>query len=168
MESNSQSAYWETEVLTATPQKMRLMLINRALQLALQAAEQWEADPSQPYVHAVSRCRGILAELASTVNGEASELASQVRQLYAFLLKSLIEADRTRDVNKLSDIVDVLRVERGTWREVCHRMPEAPAGHRMGKAPEVTARTRPATGLLAPDGGCPAAPSDGGKVSFQA
>jgi len=121
---NARDAYLETQVLTATPQRLRLMLIEGAI-LSVNAAQ---ADFAQgndiEAVGRIGRCRDVVAELIAGITAEQTPLARQILSVYMFLYSTLVEAQIGRDPGRLPDILRVLEEERQTWREVCVQMPE--------------------------------------------
>lgn len=165
MEGNAHSIYLETEVLTATPQKLRLMLIEGAVRFATQARQHFEGRRTDQANVAVSRCRAIIAELQSVVRPEMSEVARRVRDLYTFLFKTLIEVQITRDAAKLSGVLEVLQAERETWQQLCRQMSESPSGRDRRTPPEIIAPLPLSPGANPRDGG---PRSGGGDVCFEA
>jgi flagellar protein FliS len=131
MSQSARDQYLETQVTTATPQRLRLMLIEAALRKARSAADAWQAGRSDEGLAAVSQCRDIVAELIAGIRPEQSELAKQVLGIYLFVFSTLIEAQFHRDQQRLRDIVRILEEERQTWHQLCDQMvelPPAPAG----------------------------------------
>jgi flagellar secretion chaperone FliS len=128
MHIDPRDAYLETQVSTATPQKLRLMLIEGAIRFARQGQQAWlENRPDDAFEH-VARCRAIVAELLAGVRVEESSLTRQVAALYGFLFRVLTDAQTHRDPVRLEEVVRVLDEERLTWAAVCEQMPELPAG----------------------------------------
>ena len=89
MYSPSRDAYFETQINTATPQKLRLMLIDGAIRLARQTGEAWERGYAAAGLEALIRCREILGELLAGIRQDDSPLSRQVSSLYVFLLQTL-------------------------------------------------------------------------------
>lgn len=118
--------YLETEVMTAAPQKLQLMLIEAAIRQGKRARELWnEARDNQddPAGDALIRCQQIVTELLCGLNPEQDkELVRRVASIYLFVFRSLTEAHLERDEQKLADALEVLEVERETWREVCQKL----------------------------------------------
>lgn len=125
MEDNSYH-YLESQVMTAAPQKLRLLLIEGAIRHAYQTLELWALNEPERATESLIRCRAIVRELLSGVRIEESELTRKVAAVYLFLLKSLTEAQLKRDSTCVTDTIKVLEVERETWRLVCEKMPNAP------------------------------------------
>ena len=126
MNPSVRDAYIETQVLTATPQRLRLMLIEGALRRLRAAQAAWQAGNASEGVEAVSHCRGIVSELIAGIQPEQTPVAKQVLGIYMFVFSTLVEAQLTRDETRLGDIIRVLEEERTTWQAVCAQMPEPP------------------------------------------
>ena len=127
MHTDPRSSYLESQVLTATPQKLRLMLIEAALGAARQALNCWQEERDTSANIALIRCREIVSELLAAIKPDQSELTRSVAGIYLFLFKSLAEAQLHRDPAKVDEAIHVLEIERDTWRLVCEQMPQAPA-----------------------------------------
>ncbi len=126
MLTDTREIYLETQVQTATPQKLRLMLIEGALRFARRTQAQWRAGDSGGALESLIRARDIVSELISGVQAGASPLAGQVNSLYVYLFSALTEAQQTRDEHQLAGVIRVLEEERETWRQVCEQLPDRP------------------------------------------
>jgi flagellar protein FliS len=127
MESNARDAYLESQVLTATPQRLRLMLIEGAIRFARQAIAFWEQGQADAGTAALHRARRIVSELLSGIRPESSSLSSKVAGVYSFLFRTFSEALPRRDVRRVAEALEVLEVEHETWRLLCGQLPEHPA-----------------------------------------
>lgn len=126
MFASAHHTYLETQITTATPQKLRLMLLDGALRFAHQTADQWQRGEWDSALESLIRCREIVAELLSGVQPDESSLSRQVTGLYVYLLAALTEAQQTRDEHQLAAVVRVLEAERETWRQVCDQVGDRP------------------------------------------
>ncbi len=120
---DSPRQYLESQILTATPQKLRLLLIEGAIRYARQTLELWEQGQYEPAIETLIRCRSIVGELLSGVRIDESDLTRKVAGVYLFLFRCLTEAHMKRDRQRVQDTINVLEVERETWRLVCEMMP---------------------------------------------
>ena len=112
--------YFENQVFTATPQRLRVMLIDGALHYARKAAMHWEQGRNYEAGEAIVGCQRIVTELLRGLRSDiAPDLVANVAALYNFVFRSLIEAGLKRDPGKLGDAVRVLEIDRETWRQVC-------------------------------------------------
>ena len=141
-------SYRETQVLTATPQQLRLMLIEAALHSAHEAQAAWESNKLEPAFEAIVHCRDVVFELLNSIDKDTSALNRKIRGIYAFLYQTLTLANIHRDSQRLQSAIHVLEEERQTWREVCAAMPEPPTGWK-----------RPRTANSFADNNSPAVPS---------
>jgi flagellar protein FliS len=121
-------AYLTSHVMTASPARLRLLLIDGALRQARQAGTAWKSQQFEAAGQAVDRCRDILTELMTSPNADlAPELARQVSGLYAFMFRTLNEASLAHDAQKLADVIRLLEIERETWQIVAAQTAEAAA-----------------------------------------
>jgi flagellar protein FliS len=118
--------YLEAQITTATPQKLRLMLIEGAIRSARRALEDWQANRNDQAIDALIHCREIISELVSGIRLDQGELASQVANVYLFLYRNLAEAQLRRDAGKVEETIEVLELERETWQLVCEKLPGQP------------------------------------------
>ncbi len=147
MTSIARDTYLETQVLTATPQKLRLMLIDGALRFARQTLEFWDDQTRRELrLNALARCYEIVNELYASIRTDSTPVVSKVKAVYRFLFGQLSLVSVSQDPQILQDVIEVLEVERETWRLVCEAMPEDPrSGHGVGRgAEEITAQGMPA------------------------
>ncbi len=122
--SNQPSAqrYLAQEIENASPTRLRLMLIERAVDLAHSLASYPSSAPTDVRMTEQSLLlRDILGELLAGVGKSDLPIAQQVADLYVFLLQHLSVAEETRDPQKWSEIASVLEIEQDTWRSVCAR-----------------------------------------------
>jgi flagellar protein FliS len=142
MSAQACDAYLESLVRTATPQRLRLMLIDGAIRFARQALANWDREEHRTAVYeSIVRCRAIIMELYGSIQQDASPVAKQVASIYLYLFRLLAEAPATHDAQKVREVMGVLEEERETWRQLCEQMPEPPeamAGDRSQQR-EITA-----------------------------
>jgi flagellar protein FliS len=120
------NTYLETQINTATPQKLRLMLIEGAIRYGQQAMAAWEEGRGEDGLSALLRCQAVIAELLGSVREDGTPVTRQVIDIYAFLALELHEAEMNADPQRIAGVVRVLQEDRQTWQELCHHLPEAP------------------------------------------
>jgi len=132
-------AYLETQILTATPQRLRLMLIEGAIRKITAAQTAFGEGDWQKASADLSHCRDIVTELIAGIDPDQTPVAKQVLSVYMFLYSTLVEAQFGRDASRLADILRILEEERETWRAVCDKMPDrpTPANNPSQKAEEL-------------------------------
>jgi len=161
MDQHARDAYLEAQVLTAPPQKLRLMLIDGAIRFARQALRHWEQQQLELAVEALVRCRAIVAELLASIDIEASPLTRRVAALYAFLYRQLTTAHAEHDRRRVEEVIEVLTVDRETWWLLCERLPTPDAALGRGALVETPE-------IIAPRVAFPDAAAPGGNVSLDA
>jgi flagellar protein FliS len=120
------SAYLETQIKTATPQKLRLMLIDAAVRFAEQARQAHLAGDRLLFASSVERSREIVTELLGSIRPDPHPLGDAARALYTFVFQALAQAQLLKDVAKVEDALRVLEEERQTWQKVCELSPDVP------------------------------------------
>lgn len=136
MDKNARDVYLETEIATATAQKLRLTLIEGGLRFARQTLDHWENGCDLEAREACRRCRMVLLELLSSLKTEQSEIASNTADIYLFLIRTVTQAEVDGDPVQIDQVIRVLELERGTWQEICVKFPTETA---VGETREITA-----------------------------
>ncbi|MGY8770513.1 MAG: flagellar export chaperone FliS [Pirellulales bacterium] len=143
MQYDSQDSYLETEILTATPQKLQLLLINGAIRFTLQAKQLKENGDDEQAWESLLRCREIIAEILSGIKHEGNDVIRQVASIYLFLFRELSEIQINDEYEKLAGVAKVLEIERETWSQLCELEPEA-LERPVEEVKEITAADMPA------------------------
>jgi flagellar protein FliS len=123
---NASQTYLETQVTTATPQRLRLMLIEGAIRLARQTADSWRERRAGDALESLIRCRSFITELISGIREGSSPLADKVLGIYMFIFQELTYAQQDQDAARMEGVIQVLEEERITWQEVCMTLTERP------------------------------------------
>jgi flagellar secretion chaperone FliS len=136
MEPSASDSYLSTEVLTATPQKLQLMLLDAAIRFAERARHFWSQAQDDDAAVALNRAQSFVNELVAGLNYEdGGELVRRMAAIYLFIFRNLMEANSGHDEQKLAEAIRVLNIERETWRQVCEKCPAASAPARSAFAP---------------------------------
>jgi len=122
MDAKARESYLATQVTTATPQKLRLMLVEGAIRFGVRAQSLWNDQQEAEAMEALIRCRQIVAELMAAVKDDGSPLGIKIMALYTFLFRTLTESQLNQDAAKLAEVLNVLQVERETWSQVCEKL----------------------------------------------
>src|SRR5260370_696430 len=112
------NAYLEAQVLTASPERLHLMVTDAAIRFARQAAAAIENKHFESAFHALNRSRDCVNDiLAGITNDPNPELADQLRGLFVFVQQNLARADLARDEQLIRDALAILEAHRATWQE---------------------------------------------------
>lgn len=121
MTSSAPKSYRETEVLTATPEKRQLMLIEGAIRFLRRTRLLWESGENEEASESLIRVQEIVAHLLAALDPQVDPpLIGRVASVYVFVYRSLVEAHAKRDPQQLDEALRVLEVERETWRQLCN------------------------------------------------
>ncbi len=119
MDAKHFTHYKSTEILTADPAKIILMLYDGAIAFMHQAAEAAENHNYIERAHKITRANNILLELLSSLNFErGGEIAVNLREIYVFLVKELLKADRENDAQLIRTCSDILNTIREGWQSL--------------------------------------------------
>jgi len=109
-------AYLSTKVLTASPEELRLMLIEGAIKFLRQGRDGLASGNFEASHHGFSKCRAILLELVSSMRTEIDpDLCSRLRGLYMFMYRELLEASIQKDVPRTDKVIELLEYDRESW-----------------------------------------------------
>ena len=123
MQSTAQDNYLFTEVQTATPQKLQLLLIEGALRLANRARQFRQQDRHDLAIQALVNAQALVGQILAEIDHEVGgDLAKRVSSIYEFIFRSLVNAGHRRDAKSLDDAIRILEIERETWRQVCDKL----------------------------------------------
>jgi flagellar protein FliS len=130
MPASARSHYLETEVLTATPQRLHLLLIEAAMRFAERARRHWREGSGDNAFQSLILAQEAVAKMLNGLDLQnGSSLVQEIASLYNFIFRSLVEANRRHDERKLDEALRVLSIQRETWRLVCQQNAEPSPPH---------------------------------------
>lgn len=136
MSTAARQNYLAAEVLTATPQKLHLLLIEGAIRFAEKAQRHVREGSTVEAVEAIIRAQEIVTQMTTAIDHQTDPpLAGRVAAIYLFIFRSLVEAGYSLDTAKIADALRVLEVERETWRAVCGQSNHGSPSQLAGDAP---------------------------------
>jgi flagellar biosynthetic protein FliS len=118
---NAQLAYLETEVATACPPKLRLLLIDAALRLARQSRSSDQSRFSNDNRQSLGYLKKIILQLLMSLDRQDNALAGKIKGVYMYLFCTVVEAELTADIQKLCEVERILQIERETWQILTDR-----------------------------------------------
>lgn len=138
--------YLQQEVLSASPVRLRWMLIRRAEEVCNLVIQLWNEQLFSQGDQWLLRIREILGELLDGIQDASNPVSSQVADFYVFLLQLTSEVEETRNIDRLVIMRDLLAIESETWRLLVEKQGREEGGPRT--AGEFT--PLPALGAFAP------------------
>lgn len=134
MSQPSENPYLEQEVFSASPAKLRWLLINKSIQLTKNIEQLWRENDAGAAQYTLW-LRDVLNELLAAVRGQ-DELAKKVADLYVFMAKLLTSAEQTRSLSELEQLRSLLEIESETWLMVVQA--QTPASPTIPSVPAST------------------------------
>jgi flagellar protein FliS len=119
MSTAQSNEYFESNIRTAPPHKLHLMLIDGALRFGRQARLAITDDDLIAAQSNLMRAIDIVGEMLVGVRQSESDVNKRLVSLYAFLLGRLAEAKMDNDDAKLDEALGILEYERETWQLFC-------------------------------------------------
>ena len=108
--------YLRTQVLTATPEQLQMMLYDGAIRFAEQARPALEAKSWEASYNAISRAQRIITELTGSLRHDiAPELCGRLASIYNFIYRKLVEANVEHKSESLDEAIKILKIQRETW-----------------------------------------------------
>jgi flagellar protein FliS len=127
-------------VLTASPEELRLLLIDGAIRFARQGAEALTSRDWESAFTGISNCRNIITELLTSIRDEPNpELAANARSLYMFMFSELMSAGFEKSVPRIEKVIELLEYERETWVMLMQKLAdERGSAEQASAAPSAT------------------------------
>ena len=117
-ENNPYKRYRQTQVETAGPLELIIMLYDGALRFCNQAKLAIEEKHLNQANQMLQRAQDIIDELNINLNMEAGEIAVNLRSLYQFISTKLVEANIKKDLTLLNQMIALLTDLRSSWVEL--------------------------------------------------
>ena len=105
----TQSAnYREMEVLSASPERLLLIVLDQLVVNLERARIAMERGDIEQRVTSLRRARGLVTELLATINFEqGGKLATQLADLYQFMLYELVDVGQRGDLHVIRKLVRI-------------------------------------------------------------
>lgn len=114
--NSTANAYLRTQVMSASAEELRLMLIDGAIRFTTLGRDGLAAGNHEQSYSGFTQARAIVSELMTSMRSDvAPELCERVRSLYSFMYAELVSASLDRDAAKADRVLELLRYERETW-----------------------------------------------------
>lgn len=112
------SQYQDTQVNTASPEKILLMLYDGAINFTRIAREKMEQGDVAEKARFIGKGLAIVTELMNTLNHDVGgEMSKRLEQLYIYIIDEYTAANLNNSVKSLDNVLKILTVLRGTWAE---------------------------------------------------
>ena len=110
--------YQENQILSASPEKILVMLYDGAIRFTRQAMQGITDGNVTLKLEGISRAMAIISEFANTLDHEiGGEIAANLDGLYSFMISELTQANLKNDIEKLNIVEGLLLELRSAWVE---------------------------------------------------
>ncbi len=119
MQNNPYRAYQKTQVTTAKPEKILLMLYEGAIKFNKLAILKMKEKNVSEKGKNISKTLAIISELMNTLDHEkGGQIAADLENLYMFMMDKLIEANMYNRVEELEVVERLLTTLYTAWQDV--------------------------------------------------
>lgn len=118
MPNSQQDSYRKTQIDTASPEALILMLYDGALRFIAQAEDAFEAKNNEQISNSLLRVQAIITELMTSLDKEkGGEIATNLERLYLFFLEKLTDSNLKKIPEPMRQVKPLIEDLRNTWAE---------------------------------------------------
>ncbi len=112
-------SYLENAVTTQSPGHLIVMMVDGAIRFLKKAIEELEAGNDGQKGNYITRAVEILNELDISLDMEAGgEIAQNLRSLYDFMRRHLLQANLKKDPEMIREVIKMLQDINGGWKAI--------------------------------------------------
>lgn len=116
--ASMKQAYTESAVMTATPERLVVMLYDGAIRFLNQSAAAMRSGLRQESRNRMRRAEAIIDELNLTLDMEQGEISTRLRSIYLFCKRQLAEATIEQSDAKIATVIELLDELRESWEQL--------------------------------------------------
>jgi flagellar protein FliS len=118
-------AYLRTKVMSASPEELRLMLIDGAIRFTRQGRDAIERKDWEGVYEGFTKAKEILLELINALRPEVDpDLCSRLSALYTFMYRRLLDASLEKSAAIADEVIELLEYDRETWVMLMDKLAE--------------------------------------------
>jgi flagellar protein FliS len=114
----SPAAYKQQSIMTATPERLVVMLYDGAIRFLFQAGAAMREDARSTSFERLDRAEAIIDHLLNTLDMSAGQIAERLEGIYVFSKRLLTEARLERDAEKIDLVRGYLSELREAWAQI--------------------------------------------------
>jgi flagellar protein FliS len=111
-------SYKESAVLTATPERLVVMLYDGAHRFLFQAAVAMREGKVEQANNRLQRAEAIIDELNTTLDMSVGEIPARLRAIYLFCKRHLMQARIKRSPEMIDEVDGLLSTVGDAWRQI--------------------------------------------------
>lgn len=116
MTNNPYAKIKTNSIMTASPQELTLMLYDGAVKFGNQAKTAISNGEVEKSHQLIMRVQAIIEEFQMTLD-MSFEVSEGMALMYEYILRRLVEANSTKDIEILNEALGFIRDMRNTWKE---------------------------------------------------
>jgi flagellar protein FliS len=114
----SPAAYKQQSIMTATPERLVVMLYDGAIRFLFQAGAAMREEDRATSSERLDRAEAIIDHLLGTLDMSAGQIAERLEGIYVFSKRLLTEARLERDADKIDLVRGYLSELREAWAQI--------------------------------------------------
>jgi flagellar protein FliS len=111
-------AYKESAVMTATPERLVVMLYDGVHRFLFQAAVAMREGNIEASNNRLQRAEAIIDELNNTLDMSAGDVSTRLRAIYLFCKRHLMQARLKRNPDMIDEVSRLLDTVGDAWRQI--------------------------------------------------
>ncbi|HHW71865.1 MAG TPA: flagellar export chaperone FliS [Firmicutes bacterium] len=116
--AHAYQAYRQTQVSTASPGELLIMLFDGAIRFGRQAQEHIKRGEMEAASQKLIRVQDIVSELNFALDLRVGDIAENLQQLYEYIYERLVKANIKKDVDAIEEALHLLSELKETWEQV--------------------------------------------------
>ncbi|MEI8198160.1 MAG: flagellar export chaperone FliS [Phycisphaerae bacterium] len=137
MTHQPRTEYLKTQVMTATPEMLQLMLWDGAIRFAEQGKEAILQKDIEGSYKTLLRSQKIIMELSASMRREVDpDLCGKLTALYNFIYRRLVDANLKKEPKLVDDALEIMRHQRETWVMLMDKLSQQRASEALANAQE--------------------------------
>lgn len=110
--------YQQTQIQTASPEKLLIMLYNGCINFLNQSKKYMEIDDKEQTNKFLLKAQAIITEFMDTIEFEPNpEFAQNLYSLYEYMNHTLVQANIKKDPEKVDTVLNLLKTLKSAWEE---------------------------------------------------
>jgi flagellar protein FliS len=115
---NPYAQYRQTQVTTASPNELILMLYNGGIQSLKRAKIALTGQKMDQVNQELIKSQNIITELQLSLNPDAGAISEQLFSLYDYMYRRLVEANLQKNEQIIDEMIDMFEQFRTMWSQV--------------------------------------------------
>lgn len=120
---NATAHYTRNTILTASPQKLVVLMYDGAIRYARQAIVHMDRGDVASCGTAIGKAFNVISELKVSLDADAAgpdgrAIIDELSRLYAFAMDRLVAANSKRRREDLTAVIETMEILRGAWAEI--------------------------------------------------